>query len=86
MDTVASSPSVEGARGASGKSGKEVSSWTAAFALTASAALLFALGTYDLPRWQPLMGVFVGAGIVGSLISALIGACLLLFIVGLVKR
>ena len=41
-----------------------------------------AIAGYLLPR----LGIFIGGSIVGAIINATIGACLLLFIIRLVKR
>ncbi|WP_293868011.1 GlsB/YeaQ/YmgE family stress response membrane protein [uncultured Alsobacter sp.] len=34
----------------------------------------------------PRLGLFIGGGVIGDIINAAIGACILLFIIGLVKR
>jgi uncharacterized membrane protein YeaQ/YmgE (transglycosylase-associated protein family) len=34
----------------------------------------------------PRLGIFIGGGIIGQIINAVIGACILLFVVRLVKR
>jgi uncharacterized membrane protein YeaQ/YmgE (transglycosylase-associated protein family) len=34
----------------------------------------------------PRLGLYIGGGIIGDIINAVIGACLLLFVISLVKR
>ena len=34
----------------------------------------------------PRLGIFIGGGIIGQIINAVIGACILLFVMRLVKR
>lgn len=34
----------------------------------------------------PRIGLFIGGGILGNIVNAAIGACLLLFVIGLVKK
>jgi uncharacterized membrane protein YeaQ/YmgE (transglycosylase-associated protein family) len=34
----------------------------------------------------PRLGLYIGGGVIGDIINAAIGACLLLFVIGLVKR
>ena len=41
-----------------------------------------AIAGYLLPR----LGIFIGGNIIGAIINATIGACLLLFVIRLVKR
>ena len=41
-----------------------------------------AIAGYLLPR----LGIFIGGNVIGAIINATIGACLLLFIIRLVKR
>jgi uncharacterized membrane protein YeaQ/YmgE (transglycosylase-associated protein family) len=34
----------------------------------------------------PRLGLYIGGGVIGDIVNAVIGACLLLFIISLVKR
>jgi uncharacterized membrane protein YeaQ/YmgE (transglycosylase-associated protein family) len=34
----------------------------------------------------PRIGLYIGGGVIGDIVNAVIGACLLLFVISLVKR